>query len=633
MVTKSNINIDNIVDEEIQDNFDYNNPKSFFLFAGAGSGKTRTLVDFLKFIKKEHNDRLKLNNQKVAIITYTNAACNEIKSRLDYDLLFNVSTIHSFTWDLIKNFTFDIKSWLSNKLKEDIIDLEDKQSRSRGRNKSFIDREKKIEAKSKRLSTLKNIREFTYNPNGNNFSKDSLNHSEIIEIGAFFINNKELMQSILVGKYPVLIIDESQDTNKYLIEALFQVEKKHKKHFTLGIIGDMMQRIYLDGKEGLVNDVPSDWLTPQKKLNHRCPKRLVKLINKIRIEGDGVQQEARSDKKEGFVRLFLIETPCLDKKKIEERIAIKMGGITSDKKWFGEESEVKTLTLEHHMAANRMGFGDLFLPLYNTTKLKMGALDGSLSGLSFFMNTILPLYEAFINNDKFEIARIVKDRSPITSKEALLKTKVNAQSILLKKANDAVNSLFSLWNNGTPILLDILNNVASSGLFIIPNSLMPIAKRTKKELSIIDKTKGQFENEEDKDLSIEAWDKALLATFNQVQLYKNYVTDKADFGTHQGVKGREFERVMVILDDDEARGNLFSYEKLFGIEGHSAVDTQRIIDGKETGIDRTLRLLYVTCSRAKESLAIVAYTKNSNLFSQKAIDMKWFLEEEIEIVI
>lgn len=628
MATESNINIDDIVEKEIQENLDFNKPKSFFLFAGAGSGKTRTLINVLKYIKKEYSDRLKLDNQKIAIITYTNTACDEIKSRIDYDPLFIVSTIHSFTWDLIKHFTEDIKEWLINKLKDDIIDLEEKQSKSRGVNKTFINRAKKIESKTKRLSILKRIKEFVYNPNGDNSSKDSLNHSEVIELGAFFLNNKELMQNILVSKYPILLIDESQDTNKNLIESFFTVQKLHSEYFTLGIIGDMMQRIYLDGKEKLGDDIPKEWLTPKKQLNHRSPKRIVKLINKIREEGDGQQQEPRSDKEEGFVRLFVVQIPCSDKKDIEKRIVEKMGNITNDKKWFGENSEVKTLTLEHHMASRRMGFDDLFLPLYNTQKLKTGALDGTLSGISLFTNSILPLYNAWIADDKFEIARIVKEKSPLLSRDMFKKTK--DQSNLIERTNEAVIKLFSLWNNNIPTLLDILKNIADSGLFIIPDSLIPIANRTQEELLIIEQTEDQ--EEEDKEDVIEAWDKALLATFDQVALYQKYVTDEANFGTHQGVKGREFERVMVILDDDEARGNLFSYEKLLGVKGHTTGDVQRMNEGKETSLDRTLRLLYVTCSRAKESLAIVTYTTHPELFARNIVDMKWFAKEEIEFI-
>ena len=47
------------------------------------------------------------------------------------------------------------------------------------------------------------------------------------------------------------------------------------------------------------------------------------------------------------------------------------------------------------------------------------------------------------------------------------------------------------------------------------------------------------------------------------------------FGTHQGVKGLQFDRVLAILDDDEARGFLFSYEKLFGAKETSDTDKKK----------------------------------------------------------
>jgi DNA helicase II / ATP-dependent DNA helicase PcrA len=49
------------------------NPRSFFLLAGAGSGKTRALVGAMKILRKKHGEKLRLSNRKVVVITYTNA--------------------------------------------------------------------------------------------------------------------------------------------------------------------------------------------------------------------------------------------------------------------------------------------------------------------------------------------------------------------------------------------------------------------------------------------------------------------------------------------------------------------------------------------------------------------------------
>ncbi|RKX23592.1 MAG: ATP-dependent helicase, partial [Candidatus Zixiibacteriota bacterium] len=214
------LNSTTTVNEEIFSCLDLENPKSFFLFAGAGSGKTRSLVDVLKRFQKENVHRLRLSGQKVAIITYTNAACDEIKRRLDFDPTFVVSTIHSFSWELIRPYHSDIKEWLRVHLTSEISDLKEKQQKGRAGTKATLDREKKIDSKKKRRDYLNNIKAFTYSPNGDNTSRDSLNHAEVIHIAAEFLD-KPLMQKILIRKYPILLIDESQDTQRDLIEAFF----------------------------------------------------------------------------------------------------------------------------------------------------------------------------------------------------------------------------------------------------------------------------------------------------------------------------------------------------------------------------------------------------------------------------
>ena len=111
----------------------------------------------------------------------------------------------------------------------------------------------------------------------------------------------------------------------------------------------------------------------------------------------------------------------------------------------------------------------------------------------------------------------------------------------------------------------------------------------------------------ERDEELQAWDAVLRVPFDQVENYAHYIADTSPFATHQGVKGLEFPNVMVIIDDSGARGFMFNYEKLFGLKGKSDTDLKNEAQGIETAIDRTRRLMYVTCSRAKESLAIVAH--------------------------
>lgn len=100
--------IDDGVDEEIYGCLDIAKPRSFFLYAGAGSGKTRSLVNAISRVLRNLRRPLLLQGRRVAVITYTNAACEEIKSRLDFDPLVEVSTIHSFAWSLIGGYNHKV---------------------------------------------------------------------------------------------------------------------------------------------------------------------------------------------------------------------------------------------------------------------------------------------------------------------------------------------------------------------------------------------------------------------------------------------------------------------------------------------------------------------------------------------
>jgi DNA helicase-2/ATP-dependent DNA helicase PcrA len=124
----------------------------------------------------------------------------------------------------------------------------------------------------------------------------------------------------------------------------------------------------------------------------------------------------------------------------------------------------------------------------------------------------------------------------------------------------------------------------------------------------------------------------LNAPFEQVRRYATYVSRETGFDTRQGVKGLEFSRVMVVMDDEEARGSFFSYEKLFGAKARSDRDRENEQSGNESGLDRTRRLLYVTCSRAEKSLALVARSANPELVRRHVLAQGWFDESEVVVL-
>ena len=117
-------NKDDHVDEELFAFLTQTPPKSFFLKAGAGSGKTRSLVALLKKLEKERGQEYWVQASKVAVITYTKAASEEIRQRLGFHNLFVVATIHSFVWSVIKVYTSDVRCELRKLIESQIKELE-----------------------------------------------------------------------------------------------------------------------------------------------------------------------------------------------------------------------------------------------------------------------------------------------------------------------------------------------------------------------------------------------------------------------------------------------------------------------------------------------------------------------------
>lgn len=602
----ANDDLDLHVDEEIKKCLDPKAPKSFFLFAGAGSGKTRSLVAALDHLRGTMGRSLRMRGQKVAVITYTKAARDEIIRRTQFDPVIVVSTIHSFAWTLIEGFNHDIREWLRVALNDDILDLQAKEAKGRAGTKASAERLADIASKQRRLARLDTTKKFVYSPDSDNRGRDSLNHAEVLKLAGDFVQTKPALRQILRDGYPYILVDESQGTNRHIVEALFAFQAAHKDEVVVGLFGDMMQRIYGDGQPGLGENLPTDWATPTKRLNFRCPRRVIELINKVREATDKQAQIPCSAAQDGHVRMFVFPSEGTDKAAAEQAICAHMANLTTDGDWLSED-EVKVLILEHRMAALRMGFDDLLAALYPVTQFRTALLDGSLPLVNFFSNLILPLWDA--KDDKFGVARVIRATSPLASVSAL--KDADDQFEQLAKAQAGVDALVGLLDgNPAATFRDVVQNVAETGLFTIPDLLKVALAGADIEVTDED----EEEERTDRDKGIEAF---LAAPFRQVRAYAKYVGGKARFDTHQGVKGLEFPRVMVIMDDHEARGFLFKYDKLFG---GGAEDNQTA---------STRRLFYVTCSRAERSLALVAYAENPERVKKQLLANGWLKPEEI----
>ncbi len=90
----------------------------FRLEAGAGAGKTYSLIESIRYLISNRSAELLANQQQIACITYTNVAKDEIKDRTDHNPVIFADTIHAFCWRILQHY--------QNKLREHLPELGEK---------------------------------------------------------------------------------------------------------------------------------------------------------------------------------------------------------------------------------------------------------------------------------------------------------------------------------------------------------------------------------------------------------------------------------------------------------------------------------------------------------------------------
>ena len=195
---------DTEADRELYGYLNSTPPKSFLMVAGAGSGKTTSLIKGLMEVLTKHGEKLKLRRQKVACITYTEIAAGEIWADVGKNPLVHVSTIHSFLWSLVRSFQSDIQAWVTNRIDEKLVELMETaanfgprvQQRTRDKNQRDIVRYEQQRARIGR------VRSFTYGT-GSDYVNGILGHDDIIKMVPQFIVERPLMRKLLVQQYPI----------------------------------------------------------------------------------------------------------------------------------------------------------------------------------------------------------------------------------------------------------------------------------------------------------------------------------------------------------------------------------------------------------------------------------------------
>lgn len=614
--------------------------RNFLLSGGAGSGKTYSLVKVIRQAIAENP------TAKIACMTYTNAAVKEIEERVNHKNL-NVSTIHDFLWDSIKHFQKELKEALislANNEEVTIISIEE----------------------------VKPVPEnyFAILPDGVQYKEfvrireGIISHDELLIVANYLFEKYPKLSRIVKDKYKFIFIDEYQDTSKAVVEILLTHFKKSERINIIGFFGDAMQSIYEDGIGNLddykgdeaekVNEIP-------KKQNRRNPKLIIDLANKLRT--DGITQEPSADPKapnmaNGVIKqgtvLFLYSTDG-DINKVEEFL-------TGNYAWdFNNSKETKELNLTHNLIADKAGFRTL-MDIYDDDPV-IGLKTDILNKIKDNKKNNRPEIE--INEDdtfdtvvdKFEL----KNRQRELKKDILLADPIKAKlydqlkdkpfsevkKIYLnkdaliddkKQDEDDENRKGSKRDNLIKHLFKIQNNISlyqtkkyneflrlTDYRFRITSiaSKKVLKENIESLVNVGDKTIEQIINDanekgicliDDKLIAFKEnkeyqYNRVKDVKFSEFQKLYEYLEGQTPFSTQHKTKGAEFDNVLVILDN--GGWNNYNFSNLFLETGSASV------------LNRTQKIFYVCCTRAKENLAVFFHNPDAQVISKAK---QWFGE-------
>jgi len=484
------------------------NKKNFLLSGGAGSGKTYTLMQVLDYVFEQNK------SAKVACITYTNVAVNEIKKQSPYSNL-TVSTIHEFLWSQIKNYQKDLKKALIVLIESGTINYSGEAVFSI---EFFYD--KKIE-----------YQEYKKLENG------IVSHDEIIKLAHYMFENYEMLNSIVKDKFDFILVDEYQDTQTEVTDIFLNFMQQGSKKNILGFFGDSMQSIY-DKRVGNIDNYITQGIVERviKADNRRCSIEVIILLNQIR--NDGIVQEPTNNNKTGSIK-FLYSTNAMSVNNIKQNSVFE--------RWdFNDTKNTKELYLTHKLIANEQGFRSL-LDIFSNDDVTSDTPNKFIAHL-LKIEELIFLYEngffnKFIKNTHFKIKKL--------SDKQVLKDKIE-----------------QLKNSSSTTIEEVIELAHTLGI---------IKKDDRLNIYIRDHAE-EFNN-------------AKIIQYKEIQNLYRYSQELSPYSTQHGVKGAEFDNVFVVLNN--GKWNQYNFKYLFE-------NTAR----KESVIERTRKIFYVACSRAKNNLVV-----------------------------
>ncbi|WP_447468015.1 UvrD-helicase domain-containing protein [Streptococcus rifensis] len=668
--------------EQIKKNIESFN--SFYFEAGAGSGKTYSLVKAISFSLNQYQLLLKSNRQKIRCITYTNVAADEIKGRIGNSAFVEVSTIHEFLSDMCMNFQEDLKDIHIKKLKyechkltvqtelpvnvidqmgiERCIDINElekikkiKWAKKKSKKLDFIDEmvrlkdkifseenvdkylkkdfgklkeefinisssKSNFESYLKKLIKIKKYKkvildgihkkiEYTPDFNIDVLENMCISHDTLLEYCHELFKRNVIVKQVLSDSYPIIFVDEYQDTNIHVIKLLQLVEEycysKNKK-FLVGYFGDTKQSIYEDGvgkefqkiyNDRIVDEIARGKITRVKKeFNRRSSNKIISLANRIRKD-DMEQKSIYSD----FVGNEIIYSQELFEDVIK---FLKESWKIEDK------NPLNCLVLNRKTIAKNAGFEKVF-NIYNKTnyfyndkdilfnKEKFSLVSKALYKIAFILRKLKSGEEFFIAN-LFELSEFNKKY------EFNLKALRKVLQVLMVKHDGLENITLENY-------LKLLFNLSDVGFSDNEIQIYHSLFKFRKNIVLTDYDSFlefilKYFNLKDENNINELFNIDMQEFINWINFVDGN-NGEIIFHTYHGTKGEEYENVLIILEETFGPNNNKKYfKKLFKFlndesEDKFNEDIQKKYD--EEIITNLQNLLYVAVTRAKNNLCIL----------------------------
>lgn len=595
-----------------------NQRQSFSMIAGAGSGKTTSLVEALKSLLKTEGARLLRDGQQVVCITYTNRAAEVIRGRLQHNPLFVSSTLHSFLWGEIRHFPKSIRESLRRSVLPNHI-LKQKEKDNGGNSKKALQARAKVADLERALAELDSVLDFRYGDDTtfSNYIRGEIGHDDVILLVAEMILTSQPLRRVLGQKFPYIFVDEAQDTSPDIVSA-FNTLCAEDGLPLVGYFGDPMQQIYDNGMGEFSGPPGSKVIT--KEENFRSTPEVVTLLNSFRSDITQIAA-GRNSSTEGSVGITLVraEEPTRSRRRYsDDQLQRAHQQLTEAIELWGwtQKKDAKQLFLVRRMIARRLGLlslHDLFNGDYASTRAKNAFEQGSHFLLKPLIETIIPLIKAQRDGNAGAMMRVLTSKT-VAFRPGGEHTDKSIRDVreISKDVTATLADLFASKRLG-----DVLRYSREKGI-------IPASERLSSHL---DRRPREEEYEEEK----HAEDKSdwLADTYFdmcgvEVETYCNFLNENTPYSTQHGVKGEEYEDVIVVFDDVEAAWNNYSFAKLLTPQASGEpLDSQK---------ERSRKLAYVCFSRAVRNLRVVLFTPDPASAKDEISASGLFQESQISIL-